>query len=356
MSEKKLKLLIVDDTALYRKILKDVFENFKEVEVIGTAPNGKIALEKMKQMDVDLVTLDVEMPELNGIETLKRIKQNHPSVGIIMVSSLTTRDASITMEALNLGAFDFIAKPAESNILENVRSLQEQFRPKLKAFLAKKGLLNLPLFSKPQPPQQPNFNTVATFSRPAIIAIGISTGGPKALADVIPQLPKHIGIPIVIVQHMPPVFTKALAESLDQKSKVTVQEAEDGTNLQPGYVYIAPGGKQMKIEKDALGKRKLKITNDPPENHCKPSVDYLLRSVAAHYKGNSLGVIMTGMGKDGALGLRLMKRYGANILAQDKESCVVFGMPMEAIKANIVDLVLPLNKIAAKITEISTGK
>jgi len=184
--------------------------------------------------------------------------------------------------------------------------------------------------------------------RVAVVAIGISTGGPNALSEVIPKLPRNLRVPVVIVQHMPPVFTKALADSLNQKSLLTVSEARSGDRLQPGTVYIAPGGKQMRIEKKAAGEF-VQLTDDPPENHCKPAVDYLFRSIAGLFGNRALGVIMTGMGSDGVKGLQAMKQKGAYVLAQDEASCVVFGMPMEAIKAGVTDEVFPLSQIAVEI-------
>lgn len=368
MTTRKIKVLIVDDTALYRKIIRDVLSDFNEVEVVGTAPNGKIALSKIDTLRPDMITLDQEMPEMDGIETLRQIKSLGKKVSVIMVSAYTTKGARITLQALELGAFDFIAKPDSSDIQENIESLKNQFKPKFDAFLNRleiRQTIRHPEIKSISAPEIAKTITIdknipsaslGLIGKPKIVAIGISTGGPKALADVIPKIPANLGVPVVIVQHMPPVFTKALAESLDKKSLLSILEGTDGQLLEINSVYIAPGGKQMKVVAgNGVGQFILKITDDPPENHCKPSADYLFRAVAGLFPGKAVGVIMTGMGRDGTLGLRLMKRQGAKIIAQDENTCVVYGMPMEAVKAGVVDLVLPLNQIAEKITSIVRG-
>ncbi len=353
MNTEKIRIFIVDDTAVYRSILKKVFDDMPNVEVVGTAPNGKIALEKMAEIRPDIVTLDQEMPEMNGLETLRRLKGVSPDTIAVMISAHTTEGAYITIKALQLGAFDFITKTSGGSYQENIEKLTRQFHPVLRA------VLNRRTAAAPIPDRSPQFDPPAAVPKfnasnngifPKIVAIGISTGGPNALSEVIPKLPGDFHIPIVIVQHMPPVFTKALAESLNQKSHLNVVEGKSGDSLQAGWVYIAPGGKQLKIVKHQETKKpRLLLTNDAPENHCRPSADYLFRSVAEVYKNQALGLIMTGMGTDGTAGLKLMKQNGATIMAQDKESSVVFGMPMEAIKAGIVDQIVPLDRIAGEV-------
>ena len=273
-----------------------------------------------------------------------------------------------------MGAFDFIAKPDSSSFVDNLRSLKEQITPKIEAYLSKQNLRSA-LRQRPQPqpempiqkkipplrPKPAEARTVPVqhkglIHKPKIVAIGISTGGPKALAEVIPQIPGSLPVPVVIVQHMPPVFTKALADSLNKKSALNIIEGSDGDELKPGTVYIAPGGKQMKIVAASLpGIYRIRITDDPPENHCKPSADYLFRSVAELFPGKALGVIMTGMGRDGTQGLIKMKQAGARVLSQNEETCVVYGMPMEAVKAGVVDDIVPLNQIAGRIAQVVNG-
>jgi len=366
MDNRKVKILIVDDTILYRKILKDTLSTFSQVEVVGTAPNGKIALSKIPILNPDIMTLDLEMPELNGLETLEQLKLMENAPSALMVSAHTTKDAGVTMEALNLGAFDFIAKPYGGDINTNIETLKNQFEPILKAFLAKQGItLGQKQDSKSTPfsvekdfsiPVKKNFEKISTILKPNIVVIGVSTGGPKALVEVISNLDTNLKVPVIIVQHMPPVFTKALADSLNQKTTLNVVEGVSGEIIRPGNIYIAPGGKQMKIRDDIENNvKRLLITDDPPENFCKPAVDYLFRSVADVYGKKSLGIIMTGMGRDGVVGIRLMKRLGAGIIAQDRETSVVFGMPAEAIKSGCVDYVASLQEIAPEINRICRG-
>lgn len=361
--------MVVDDTIVYRKIISDVLAEIPYIEVVGSASNGKIALARMKVLKPDLLTLDVEMPEMNGIEVLEAIRQTELDVGVIMLSSLTTRGGNLTMQALELGAFDFITKPMDGAMEENKALIRSSLTPLLRAFANSrevsgilKGRLSVPklkgLTAAPVP--RPTVSTVQKMSRldaalfkAEIIALGISTGGPNALAAMMPSLPANLKVPLVIVQHMPPKFTQSLANSLNAKCPFPVVEAKNGMPLRSGTAYIAPGGQQMKITlgADAAGKI-IRITDDPPENNCKPSVDYLFRSVSQHYLGRALGVIMTGMGSDGTLGLRLMKRNGCMIIAQDETSCVVYGMPREAVNAGVVDIVAPLDKIAEEIAKV----
>lgn len=346
-----MRVLIVDDTVLYRKILQDVLSAIPDVEVVATAPNGKIALSKIDRFRPDLMTLDVEMPEMDGIETLRHLKQKAHRPAVLMVSSLTQHDAEVTLQALNLGAFDFIAKPDGGSFAQNIEMLTEQLVPKIQA-LIRKNLHRTSNFQRLQSGMTPL--TAAPVTRPRIVAIGVSTGGPKALADVIPKLPADLPVPLVVVQHMPPLFTRALANSLNNKSQLTVVEAEHGMALQSGTVYVAPGGKQMKLNTNSIHP-KIQLTDDPPENHCRPSVDYLFRSVNEIYGSKALAVIMTGMGRDGTEGLRLLKQSGAYNLAQDEATSVIYGMPMEAVRAGVVDEVLPLNRLAERIDKIVKG-
>ncbi len=356
----KIRILVVDDTALYRKIIKDTLMGFSNVEVVGTASNGKIALSQVQSLKPDLMTLDLEMPEMNGLQTLRQLKSLANAPKAIMVSAHTTKDAAVTMQALDLGAFDFIAKPSGSSIAENVAALKDQFNPVLRAFsiryrpAAPTGRQQRVLPSN-KPIPGPVGNGIKPPFKPDVVVIGVSTGGPKALADVVPNFDKNLRVPVLIVQHMPPLFTKALADSLDKKSVLKVEEAANGVSLKPGHVYIAPGGKQMKIKRNGGILPQIGITDDPPENFCKPAVDYLFRSASDVYGEKTLAVIMTGMGKDGTAGLQKLKQEGAKAIAQDKETSTVFGMPMEAIKAGVVDCVVPLGKIATEINRICRG-
>ena len=358
-TEDTLRVMVVDDTVVYRKIVSDVLAELPNVEVVGTAHNGKAALLKLKTLKPDLLTLDIEMPELSGIEVLQRLQTEAPQVGAIMLSTLTQQGGAMTMRALELGAFDFIPKPQSGTMAENKNAVKKTLAPMLKAF-ARSRQIKSQLFSlrSLKGVSRPSTRPLVSSSRGAagraekasIIGIGISTGGPNALARMLPKIPGDIGVPLVIVQHMPPLFTQSLANSLNNKCALEVMEAKNGEPLSANTVYIAPGGVQMKIVAGGDGKQRvIKITNDPPENNCKPSVDYLFRSIADHYVGRATGVIMTGMGSDGTKGLQMMKNNGATIIAQDEPSCVVFGMPKEPVESGLADVVAPLDQIAAEI-------
>jgi two-component system chemotaxis response regulator CheB len=354
ISPEPLRVLVVDDTILYRTIISEILTAIPGVEVVGTASQGEIAIEKVTLLDPDLITLDVEMPVMDGLTTLKKLQEIKSKALVLMVSAHTRQGAAVTLQALQLGAYDFITKPDGDDPQRNFKMLAGNFRPIINAVLAQKilrqticGMDSGPVGASPatRAPSPEDLNP-----RIKIVAIGISTGGPYALADLLPRLPADFPVPIVIVQHMPRFFTGALAESLDSKCAIRVVEGQSGQSLQAATAYIAPGSRQMRV---ALGQGQshyvLEVTDDPPENHCQPSADYLFRSVASVCKGQSLGVIMTGMGCDGTHGLRLMKRQGAQVIAQDQASCVVYGMPMEAVKAGVVDAVIPLSDIGPEI-------
>lgn len=363
MLNKKIKVLVVDDTIVYRKAVSDVLEEIPGIEVVGVAHNGKIAMSKIRTLKPNLLTLDIEMPEMNGIEVLEQLQKQAPDVSAIMVSTLTSEGGDMTMKALELGAYDFLLKPNTTNIADSKKELRNLLIPLIKAFqtgrttVGSMGKQTRPVARPGISPRTPT-RPVAASRKPAIgrrgkseiIALGISTGGPNALTRMIPMLPGDLGVPIVLVQHMPPVFTKSLAGSLNAKSALTVKEAVDGEAIQANVVYIAPGGKQMKLVASTDGQNRLiKITNDPPENSCRPSVDYLFRSVADYYVGRTTAVIMTGMGSDGSKGLEILKQKGAIVIGQDKASCVVYGMPKTPAEKGLVDVVAPLDRIAGEI-------
>ena len=364
-NDRPLKVLIVDDTIVYRKIVNDVLSDLPDVQVVGSAHNGKAAITKIASLKPDLLILDIEMPEMNGLEVLEYIKDKGIDVGAVMLSTLTHEGGEMTMKALDLGAFDFILKPQEGSMAENTEALKKTIVPILKAFARRNEIKHL-LKGKISPKEGDIENKRSSESdqvvhlmhavssrlrqKSEIVAIGISTGGPKALAQMMPSLPSDLGVPILIVQHMPPMFTMSLAKSLDTKCSFDVREAKDGEPVVSNVALIAPGGKQMKIMAGGDGKsRVIKITDDPSENNCKPSVDYLFRSIAHHYVGRATGVIMTGMGSDGFLGLQLMKKSGSTIIAQNGETSVVYGMPKGPIDAGIVDIIAPLDMIASEI-------
>ncbi|MDP3480027.1 MAG: chemotaxis response regulator protein-glutamate methylesterase [Desulfoprunum sp.] len=370
--KKNLRVLVVDDTIVYRTAISDIIKEIPGVELVGVAHNGKIALSKIETLKPDILTLDIEMPVMNGIEVLAEIQKNYPGIGAIMLSTLTADGSEMTMRALELGAFDFILKPQSTSAAEGKLEIKRKLQPMLEAFAKSKTAPNMlsrkVLPARPQPMLRSlNIGQAAAekkgtpFKTPVsglkrgkseIVTIGISTGGPNALTQMLPRLPGDLGVPVVIVQHMPPVFTKSLASSLDKKCALTVKEAEEGEAIQPNVVYIAPGGKQMKLVASADGKNRcIKLTNDPPENSCKPSVDYLFRSVGDYYVGRTTAVIMTGMGSDGTKGLAVLKEKGAYIIGQDEATCVVYGMPKAPADLGYIHVVAPLNKIADEIVK-----
>lgn len=372
IGRKNLRVLVVDDTIVYRKAVSDIIEEIPGVELAGVAHNGKIALAKIEALKPDILTLDIEMPVMNGLEVLAEIKKSYPGIGAIMLSTLTADGSEMTMRALELGAFDFILKPQSKSTAEGKLEIKRSLQPMLEAFARSKTAPNL-LSKRVQParPQpmlrslslgqgaaekkglaSPKTPSASRKGKSEIVTIGISTGGPNALTQMLPRLPGDLGVPVVIVQHMPPVFTKSLAESLNKKCALNVKEAEEGEAIQANVVYIAPGGKQMKLVASADGKNRcIKLTNDPPENSCKPSVDYLFRSVGDYYVGRATAVIMTGMGSDGTKGLFVLKEKGAYIIGQDEASCVVYGMPKAPADLGYVHVVAPLNKIADEIVK-----
>lgn len=379
MLGKKIRVLVVDDTIVYRKAVSDILSEIPGVEVIGVAHNGKIAVSKIQTLKPDLLTLDIEMPEMNGIEVLQYLQQHAPQVSAIMVSTLTSEGGDMTMRALELGAYDFILKPTATNINDSKQQLRTLLMPLIKAFQTGRTTVGslqsgtrrggvarrtsggpVGLRQSVAPPSTAmGYKSIPSLASTArrqgkseIVTIGISTGGPNALARMMPMLPSDLGVPIVIVQHMPPVFTKSLANSLNAKCALTVKEAQDGEALQANIAYIAPGGKQMKLVASTDGTNRLiKLTNDPPENSCRPSADYLFRSVADYYVGRATAVIMTGMGSDGTRGLKILKQKGALIIGQNEESCVVYGMPKAPAELGLTDVVVSLDKIAGEIVK-----
>ncbi len=324
-----------------------------------------MALTRLAALQPDLITLDVEMPEMNGIQCLEAMRGAGVKTSVIMLSSCTVRGGKMTIRALEAGAFDFITKPEGGSPEGNVTRLRDSLRPmiqtldrqrEIRTILNAGGtrLLPPPVTRPSGSPPAPAAIRTPSRSGPPLVLIGVSTGGPAALAELVPALPSVVGAPVLIVQHMPPHFTEALAERLQTRSAIPVKEAQEGEIAQPDRVYLAPGGRHMKVASGQQGEIVLRITDDPPENACRPSVDYLFRSVALHFPGRSVAVILTGMGNDGAEGMRMLKRGGSVTIAQDETSCVVFGMPREAILAGVVDTVVPLSRIAATIMRAIT--
>lgn len=362
-----LKVLVVDDSTLYRRILTNAVQSLPIATEVKTAPTGAIALKKIKPFRPDIVLLDIEMPEMSGIEVLKFIKRDHPRVMVVLVSGVNSRSADITMEGLTSGASDFIPKPSGSDIEANTRELQQGLKRAFDVMLARKrkrdtkleGAQPVPAAATPaRPPPLPRSGPSILPSRLEVIGIGISTGGPGALGIMIPQLPKNFSLPIVIVQHMPPVFTESLARSLDKNSKVSVCEAREGQVLEAGMVYIAPGGIHTVVKSITdQEQRKLVIRYDDgaPVNSCKPAVDVMFDSLAKTTGSRTLAVVMTGMGHDGRDGAGRIKARQGYCLSQSEDTCTVYGMPQAVDQAGFSDESIPLPDMASRIYSIANG-
>ena len=355
----KLRVLIVDDSVIIRRIISEIVSSESSLEVAGTAANGKIALAKISHLNPDIVTLDMEMPVMNGIETLQEIRKMYPVLPVIMFSTLTERGAVATLEALAAGATDYVTKPSQTRSLkESVGQIKNTLIPKIKAVSSKKTgprttkVLNVTGFKKLQ---ELRSRRLIRQSIPKIVAIGVSTGGPNALSKIMPLFPKDFPIPILIVQHMPPVFTKSLADRLNSISKITISEAKDNLEIKNSHAYIAPGNFHITVEKENFG-YKIKTNQEPPENSCRPSADVLFRSVAKNFGASSVAVVLTGMGMDGLRGSEHIYEKGGRIIAQDKQSSVVWGMPGAVVKAGFANTVLPLNQITEEIIQIVCPK
>ena len=355
----KIRVLIVDDAVVVRKMLSDTMNEDPDIDVVGVAPNGNICLQKIPQVNPDIISLDIEMPEMNGLEALVKIRERWPKLPVIMFSTLTQKGGAATLDALAKGATDYVAKPSRASSLEEgIGLIKKELIPKIKALCSEDAGLEIPEnLPKPKPVvTKPDMTgaskAIKKFHRIDVVAIGVSTGGPNALAAVMPTIPANFPVPIVIVQHMPPNFTRLLADRLDLKSSVTVKECEDGDILQPGHVYIAPGDFHMHVEQDKDDIVAL-VTQGPPENSCRPSVDVLFRSIAKVYGRNALAVVLTGMGQDGMHGCEHIQSRGGQVVVQDEDTCVVWGMPGFVVKARLADKVLPLDEIGSDIVQKS---
>ncbi len=340
-----IRILVVDDSVVFRKLLTDTLSGDPELEVVGSASDGRIALAKISQLKPHLVTLDVEMPVMDGLETLVELRKLYPKLPVIMFSTLTERGASATLDALSLGASDYVAKPRNlGSALMSIEAIRAELIPKIKA-LCQNGSPKL----KSPPPHPAGRVQAPSNRRIEIVAIGTSTGGPNALAEVLPRIPKDFPVPIVVVQHMPPIFTRLLAERLASRSEIPVQEGTAGVVLAPGRSWIAPGNFHMTVARAGVNWC-LDLNQNPPEHSCRPAVDVLFRSVAAAFRANALGVVMTGMGSDGVLGSKHIREAGGEVIIQDEASAVVWGMPGLVYAAGHADAVFPLDQLAPEIT------
>jgi two-component system, chemotaxis family, protein-glutamate methylesterase/glutaminase len=345
-----IRVLVVDDSVVIRRLVTDVLSADPDIEVVASAANGLIALARLEVTQVDVMTLDMEMPELDGLQTLVRMRAAKRDLPVIMFSTLTEKGAAATLDALAAGASDYVTKPSQMGSLGEARErIRAQLVPKIKA-LAGRGSGRLAPTAhlsaarqalKPSPRSRP-------LVTPKIVVIGCSTGGPAALATVLVQLPASFPVPILVVQHMPPVFTRQFAERLDRDCALNVAEAKAGSAIVAGTVLIAPGNFHLAVAGDrrATGAITTTLQQDPPENHCRPAVDVLFRSAAASYGAAVLAVVLTGMGTDGCLGAAEIRNVHGEVIVQDAATSVVWGMPGAIVDAGLADEVLPLGLIA----------
>ena len=346
----RIRVLVVDDSVVIRRLVTHALEEEPALEVVGFASNGSIALSRIPQLNPDVITLDIEMPEMDGIEMLRQLRKQYPLIRVVMFSTLTERGADMTLQALALGADDYVAKASNEGSLDrSMARLRAELVPKIKQFFLIAG-------------SAPTTETVAlAFTPPAsrplvpalaltrkVLAIGVSTGGPTALSKIIPEFPADFPLPILIVQHMPPLFTRLLAERLQAATPLRVEEAAEGSLVDAGKILIAPGDYHMRLRN---GGSQAVVTLDqaPPENSCRPAVDVLFRSVAEVYGGAVVSAILTGMGQDGLRGAEALKAKGAYVIAQDEASSVVWGMPGAVVGAGLADCVAPLSTIVPQI-------
>ncbi len=408
----KTRVLVVDDSAVIRRAISSLLGEDPAIEVVGQAANGEIAIQKIKELAPDVITLDVEMPVLDGLDTLRRFKAEGIQVPVIMCSTLTERGGMATLDALSLGAACYVTKPKTSaSVAESIDALRQELLPKVKALGHRRpSARTLPVRSAPRTPTEPTVTSAGlptappsslrspgpssrdaapqTASRPTlhgsaraplhpqppqppqatpqnappfqlaaaprfptavkIVLIGVSTGGPNALAKLLPALPANFPVPVLVVQHMPPIFTKLVADRINTQSQLTVKEAAEGDLITPGTVLLAPGDFHMTVDAHASPPR-IRLTQDPPENFCRPAVDELFRSAIPVYGPGILAVVLTGMGSDGSSACEAVKQSGGRILVQDEATSVVWGMPGSVAEKGLAEAVLPLEQIAPEI-------
>jgi two-component system chemotaxis response regulator CheB len=355
----RIRVMVVDDSVVIRRLVTHALEHDPVIQVAGVAANGAIGLQQIPLLNPDVITLDIEMPEMNGLEMLRRVRQDFPLIRVIMFSTLTERGATITLEALTAGADDYVTKLSHGVSFEDsVSRLREELCPKVKQFFRfpapGESARGCAIPTNPAPfaagqfqLRQPSFNT-----QPKVVLIGVSTGGPAALGAILPNLPSDFPLPVLIVQHMPPLFTRLLADRLDAKCKIRVEEATDGALVEPGRMFVARGDFHMKVRGNGECRR-ISMDQSPQQNFCRPAVDALFTSCAEAYDGAVLAVVLTGMGQDGLRGAAILKARGARVLAQDEASSVVWGMPGAVVSAGLADRILPLGEVIPEILRIT---
>lgn len=347
-----IRVLIVDDSAVMRGLLRMTLSSAPEIELVGMAMDGVAGLEAVEKLNPDLVLLDIEMPRMNGLEALAEIRARHPRVKVIMCSTLTRRGAGITLEALARGATDYVTKPsAQQGAREGIETLSRELLPKIRGLFPRpasgpsfgarlREITRMPLRVSPRP---------APSEKLGVLVVGVSTGGPAALEKFLPMLSADFPLPVLIVQHMPPIFTALLAERLNSLSRISVSEAVSGQELLPGAAYLARGDWHMQTVGSAA-RSSVRLTQALPEQYCRPSADVLFRSAVTVYGAGVIAVVLTGMGSDGLEGCRAIRAAGGRILVQDRETSVVWGMPGVVAEAGLADMVLPLESLAAEVT------
>jgi two-component system chemotaxis response regulator CheB len=345
------RILVIDDSVVIRKVLSQTLAADSDLEIVGTASDGRIGLAKIAQFKPDLITLDIEMPVMSGLEALVEVRKLYPELPVIMFSTLTERGAAATLDALSLGASDYVTKPSNTGSMAGaVERIREDLIPKIKGLCGRRIHKPSAVAVATPPSFVPRPRSATRVRKPIqVVAIGTSTGGPNALAEVLPYIPKDFPVPIVAVQHMPPVFTKMLSDRLASHSAISVEEGVADTILAPGRAWIAPGNFHMVVKRAGVNCR-LALNQEPPENSCRPAVDVLFRSVASVFGANTLAVVMTGMGSDGLIGARKISDSGGQIIVQDEATSVVWGMPGVIYQAGIADAAYPLTQIAGEIT------
>jgi two-component system chemotaxis response regulator CheB len=355
----RIRVLVVDDSVVIRRLVTNALEKDPLIELVGTASNGSIGMQRIQQLNPDVITLDIEMPEMDGLEMLRRVRREFPHLRVIMFSTLTERGAAKTLEALTLGADDYVAKGSHQGSLDSsIASLREEMVPKIRQFF------RLPEQAHIAPQMEsahasglaaPGRSASAVQAmkvRPKVVVIGVSTGGPTALGTILPSLPADFPLPILIVQHMPPLFTRLLAERLNATCKLPAEEATQNCSVERGKILIAPGDFHMKVASNGSGVR-VCLDQGPRQNSCRPAVDALFTSAGEVYGGAVLAAVLTGMGEDGLRGSRILKALGGTILAQDEPSSIVWGMPGAVVEAGFADRIVPLDGVVPEILRIT---
>lgn len=356
---RRIRVMLVDDVAIVRRLVTDALSIDPEIQIVGMASNGREALAKISALAPDIVVLDYEMPEMDGLETLRELKRSHPGVRVVLFSTYTRHGAKVTLDALWLGADDYATKVTASDLTTAARCVQNDLLPKIKALCPREEAREMPAGPAAATATSTGVRPTAgratssgerptTPSRSEIVAIGASTGGPRALATILERLPRDLPVPIVIVQHMPPLFTKSLAERLAGCTPLRCFEGDDGAALHPGTVWIAPGDWHMTVVREGNA-ASLRLAGDAPENSCRPAVDPLFRSVAEAYGPGALGIVLTGMGQDGLRGAERIRERRGVLLAQDEATSVVWGMPGAVARAGLCERILPVREIAGEI-------